>query len=318
MRTITAIPPVRRRPPQPELAPPPADAQRGEKNPGKHRPKPQTSEIWTSEKPAAAFIDNTAARTGKARSAVAGAAKRGKEISADDLSRITGTSLDKGVELDALARTTSKSNSQNESLHPETKSTKDGGPGPGKRNQSKFWTDTPAPAFVEDTTAKTDPAKACRTCGEAKPLDAFARHRLAKDGHCHSCRDCARSARAKEPAPVALEEVRQQRPRSEAYLRNNRAAVRAWSLRNPEAVVARSKLRRAVRAGRIVPAGVCQAAGCTERENLQGHHANYSKPLAVAWLCAKHHRRAHAAGIARLKRGVPRKLGKVPKTRRSR
>lgn len=42
-----------------------------------------------------------------------------------------------------------------EEAHPETRSTKAGGPGPGKGNQSQVGTDSPAPAFIDDTAAKT-------------------------------------------------------------------------------------------------------------------------------------------------------------------
>jgi hypothetical protein len=47
---------------------------------------------------------------------------------------------------------------------------------------------------------------------------------------------------------------------------------------------------------------------------LQGHHADYARPLMVTWLCARHHRLAHWSGVLRLKEGVPRRRSKVPKT----
>lgn len=52
------------------------------------------------------FTADTAAKTGKAERTIQRAAKRGKEIGAEILSKIAGTSLDKGVELDALASLT--------------------------------------------------------------------------------------------------------------------------------------------------------------------------------------------------------------------
>jgi hypothetical protein len=42
-----------------------------------------------------------------------------------------------------------------EHRHPETKSTKAGGPGRAKRTQSQLGTDTPTPAFIDDTAENT-------------------------------------------------------------------------------------------------------------------------------------------------------------------
>jgi hypothetical protein len=50
------------------------------------------------------FTEATAEATGKSEHAVQRAAKRGKEIDPADLDKIAHTSLDKGDELDALAK----------------------------------------------------------------------------------------------------------------------------------------------------------------------------------------------------------------------
>jgi hypothetical protein len=49
------------------------------------------------------FVSSTADATGKDRRTVERAAARGEALG-DDLGAVTGTSLDKGVELDALAK----------------------------------------------------------------------------------------------------------------------------------------------------------------------------------------------------------------------
>jgi ParB family transcriptional regulator, chromosome partitioning protein len=54
-----------------------------------------------------------------------------------------------------------------ERLHPETKPTKAGGPGRGKRTRSQNETDTPADAFIDDTAKKTGKSRAT-TAREAK------------------------------------------------------------------------------------------------------------------------------------------------------
>ena len=49
-----------------------------------------------------AFVDDTAAETGKGRSTIAREVKRGADIR--DVAQLAGTSLDSGAELDAMAR----------------------------------------------------------------------------------------------------------------------------------------------------------------------------------------------------------------------
>lgn len=62
-----------------------------------------------------------------------------------------------------------------------------------------------------------------------------------------------------------------------------------WRAKNQEKVQAHRLLNYAVARGEIVrlPCAVCGA------EKTQGHHADYSKPLNVEWLCAQHHRDRH-------------------------
>lgn len=61
------------------------------------------AKLAKSNQPADRFTADTAAKTGKTERTIQRAAKRGKEIGAEVLNKIAGTSLDKGVELDALA-----------------------------------------------------------------------------------------------------------------------------------------------------------------------------------------------------------------------
>jgi ParB family transcriptional regulator, chromosome partitioning protein len=57
-----------------------------------------------SEKCSPTFTQTTAAASGMNRRSVEKAASRGRSIKPEDLEKIVGTSLDKGVELDALAK----------------------------------------------------------------------------------------------------------------------------------------------------------------------------------------------------------------------
>ena len=72
----------------------------GDKKSRAAKAKKSKSHDETSITPA--FIDDTAAKTGKSRATVARAARRDKKIGTDNLAKIKGTSLDKHAELDAL------------------------------------------------------------------------------------------------------------------------------------------------------------------------------------------------------------------------
>lgn len=62
--------------------------------------------------------------------------------------------------------------------------------------------------------------KRCRTCGETKPLTEFSRSRGRRDGLQSQCKPCDRD-RAKES-----QRKRRERMGDEAYLKENREAVR--------------------------------------------------------------------------------------------
>lgn len=84
--------------------------------------------------------------------------------------------------------------------------------------------------------------------------------------------------------------------------RQRRAADKAWR-RSPEGkrwdrerrkrdrvkVAARQAVNNALRDGRLVR-GECERKGPDCCGQIEGHHEDYSKPLAVRWLCQHHHK----------------------------
>lgn len=70
---------------------------------------------------------------------------------------------------------------------------------------------------------------------------------------------------------------------------NNMRYKRLQKQRYPERVYARELVRRAVRSGRLVR-GPCVSCGAVESF---AHHADYSKPLEVHWLCRECHGTEH-------------------------
>jgi rRNA maturation protein Nop10 len=62
-----------------------------------------------------------------------------------------------------------------------------------------------------------------------------------------------------------------------------------WSLLSREQMQAHVAVHKAVKAGTLKPQP-CQECGSNK---TQAHHPDYSRPLDVEWLCAKHHRARH-------------------------
>ena len=88
------------------------------------------------------------------------------------------------------------------------------------------------------------------------------------------------------------EDARQRSQRRKDYFAEYQ---RQWRLRNAEQWKARHTARRALNAA--IARGIIQRSPCLEcgSKQAQGHHSDYSKPLAVIWLCKTHHLRLHRA-----------------------
>lgn len=68
-----------------------------------------------------------------------------------------------------------------------------------------------------------------------------------------------------------------------------------YAERNPEKKRAQSILTSAVYRGAVVKPLECERCGFEAKEarQIHGHHADYSKPLEVEWLCWRCHRQEH-------------------------
>jgi len=62
-----------------------------------------------------------------------------------------------------------------------------------------------------------------------------------------------------------------------------------WRDRNPMKVWAQAALRSAVKRG-LVERQPCKVCGSLDAD---AHHADYSKPADVVWLCRLHHKAEH-------------------------
>ena len=69
----------------------------------------------------------------------------------------------------------------------------------------------------------------------------------------------------------------------------SRDAVRRHAEAHPEQAAARHAVNNAIRDGRL-ERQLCEVCG----KYAHAHHDDYSRPLDVRWLCAVHHKEAHA------------------------
>jgi hypothetical protein len=155
--------------------------------------------------------------------------------------------------------------------------------------------------------------KRCFKCNDDLPLDEFYRHPRMADGRLNKCKGCTRKDVNANRA-VNLDYYRgYDRDRSmvshrvearHTYATTNRGrqaharATTRWNKRNPHKRSAHSAVQSAKRSGVLV-ANRCRDC---DSADTQAHHPDYTKPLAVVWLCAVHHaaehRRSHDIGAA--------------------
>jgi hypothetical protein len=134
--------------------------------------------------------------------------------------------------------------------------------------------------------------KVCRHCGQIKLRTQFYRNKNMADGLFAECKACwcakTRAYRADNDAVRERDRARRHRPDRKDALA---AAVKDRAKREPEKVKARTAVAHALRAGSIQRQS-CEVCGS---DPAQAHHDDYTKPLEVRWLCARHHAQLHAA-----------------------
>jgi len=139
--------------------------------------------------------------------------------------------------------------------------------------------------------------KLCSRCKVTKPFSEFNRDAAHGDSRATWCRECMRvylrGYRLAHPEQNR-EYSRVNRWRwlgySAAHAERHREYQREYSLAHPEYAAAHKSLNAAVKDGRI-SREACEI--CTNVNSVHGHHANYSEPLKVRWLCASCHKRLH-------------------------
>ena len=116
------------------------------------------------------------------------------------------------------------------------------------------------------------------------------------------CKDCVKT-RVHDYRIKNIERVREydrkrgalqhRREYGAEYRRQNReqhvkTSIR-WAARNPEKRKAHVAVQRALKAGKL-ERKVCEVCAA---QKVEAHHADYTQPLQVVWLCSKHHAELH-------------------------
>jgi len=154
-------------------------------------------------------------------------------------------------------------------------------------------------------------SKVCFKCLQPKPLEAFYRHPRMGDGRLGKCIECTKADVIQNR--IAKIEYYRSYDRQRASL-PHRVVARKKFLETLSGKLARARatanyavtyaIRKqaniatgnAIRDGRLkrLPCFVCG-------EKAQAHHPDYSSPMAVSWLCPKHHAQTHKEHRQRLR-----------------
>lgn len=155
-------------------------------------------------------------------------------------------------------------------------------------------------------------SKVCFKCSCEKPLEEFYAHPKMADGRLGKCKACTKAdtianrharvdqyreydrARASLPKRV---QARTAYAATEAGRERGNAAKRAYIERHPDRTAANRAVSKAIKSGRLTR-DPCHCCGAAE---VEGHHADYSKPLDVTWLCIEHHNQLHNEHAAHLR-----------------
>ncbi len=83
--------------------------------------------------------------------------------------------------------------------------------------------------------------------------------------------------------------ARMEYSKTEAFSISTKKAKEKYQQNNKDRRSAHVAVGNAVRDGRLLKSP-CFVCGCSE---VEAHHADYSEPLEVVWLCADHHKEVH-------------------------
>jgi len=144
--------------------------------------------------------------------------------------------------------------------------------------------------------------KRCSHCKTTKPIDSFGPDVAQASGFCTYCRKCKREyRRTPRQREANLEKQRRRACNKPEAMTEMRRKYKDKVKHTPRYLASRT-LRTAVQRGIVnKPESCSRCEAKPGRRGLHGHHHDYSKPLAVEWLCRPCHDNAHGRDVNRLK-----------------
>jgi len=146
--------------------------------------------------------------------------------------------------------------------------------------------------------------KKCKRCERILPIKLFYEHKEMPSGYLNFCKECTKKRiknhrlknidkikeyeRNRNSIPQRVKARRKYQKTKAGKVAIQRARVK-YRIKYPEKYRAKTVFGHAIRSGKI-KRKPCEKCG---KLNAQGHHADYSKPLDVQWLCVFHHLEAH-------------------------
>lgn len=160
--------------------------------------------------------------------------------------------------------------------------------------------------------------KKCNKCQLEKNINSFYKRKSGLLGRAESCKDCRRlyqrnynlNNKEKRKAAARIWHIKNKEKRAEYckkwrnenpgyfkfYYKQNterRLSInKRWSLKNPDRIKAYELVRYQKKLGKLIPSEKCMVCGQTS-DKIQAHHHDYSKPLAVIWVCLSCHLYIH-------------------------
>lgn len=146
--------------------------------------------------------------------------------------------------------------------------------------------------------------RACTICKKIKSLEDFGKSSKGKYGHDAQCKKCKYQKngrknflQAKERCYVNAARWKKKNREQVNQRARERYAIDKTPISNRDRKhylkrKAQNMVQNRVADGRMVKPSFCSICNC-ESKRIEGHHADYSKPLEIIWVCSQCHHDIH-------------------------
>lgn len=132
--------------------------------------------------------------------------------------------------------------------------------------------------------------KNCYKCKTVKSKEDFYKIKRRYDGLCEICKDCERKRKLEQRS----RNIDSHRARNKRYYENNKEKFlsrrKLWGEKNKLKIKAHTAVKNALLKGNLKRLFRCEIC---KRTPTDAHHADYSRPLEIKWLCRSCHMKVH-------------------------